>query len=125
MSPLLMYIAEGPNPSRSTLTYSADAEPVVHGEVFSVDDAEALTSDPATAALLKEVETDYNEKSRTELEEMARDAGVSNPDDFDQYPTEGTLAVAIEQAGEPEEQPAEAASPPVETAPEPQPEEGQ
>jgi hypothetical protein len=131
MSRLLMYVAEGPNPSRSTLTYNVDEEPVVHGGVISVEDDvfDALTSDPATAPLLKEVDTDYSDKSRNELEEAARNAGVSDPDDYDQYPTEGTLAVAIERSGEQAtETPAQEsvqAAPEPEAVPEPQPEEGQ
>jgi len=103
----VMFISGSPNPANDTFVPDPDSGEVIqHGGTFEVDDQalEALKANPHTAGLLKEVDTDYSQMSRAELEEHASNAGVQDADDLERYPTEGMLAVAIEQQ---EDQPQE------------------
>jgi hypothetical protein len=106
MSKQVMFISSSPNPARDTFK-PADQDAVPHGGTFEVEDEayEALVGDPHIAPLLKEVDTDYAAMSRAELEEAASNAGVPNPDDLEAFPTVGSLAAAIETAGEVHEEP--------------------
>jgi len=135
MTHLLMFISSSPHPFNDGLVFDPDnnQEPVMHGGTFTAEDDryDVLTADPYTASLIQEVTTDYSTMSRAELEQAARDAGVEDPDDWEQYPTEGSLSVAIEAANAPGAQQASVApetAPPAEPGadePTPPPQEGQ
>jgi len=102
MSHLLMFISSSPHPYGDGLVYDPDGDDVtvLHGGTFTVQDDryDVLTADPYTAGLVQEVSTDYSQMTRAELEQAARDAGIDNPDDWEYYPTDGSLSAAIETA---------------------------
>ena len=97
---LLMFIGPGALPDNDQLTYDPQVGPVIHGSTFTLDDTtyEALSSNPYIAPYLMEVDTDYTDATRAELEQTASDAGIEDPGDYDLYPHEGSLAAAIELA---------------------------
>jgi hypothetical protein len=97
-----MYFGQTVYPAQDALVFDPEQDPVRHGETFTVDDArfEELMAFPVSPTLLKEVSTDYSDKSREELEQMASDAGVLSPDNFVLYPTDASLAAAIELAAD-------------------------
>ena len=98
---LMMFFGPGTIPDNDELVYNAAEEPVFHGDNFTItDDAEydGLVADPYINPYIKDVETDYSDKSRAELEQMASDAGIQNPGDLEAYPRNGSLAAAIESA---------------------------
>jgi hypothetical protein len=94
----LMFVGQSAIPYGDTFVY--DSESVTHGGTFTVDQDtyDQLAANEAVRDVLKEVDTDYSSQSRAELEEAAGNAGVPTPEDAEMYPTEGSLAVAIEDA---------------------------
>jgi len=115
----LQFAGQTPNPERDTFVYDASGDPpgvVTHGGTFEATDEqfEAFMNNEHTITLLKEVDQDYSQSSRSELEQQARDAGIENPEDHEAYPTDGTLALAIaatKDEGEEPEAEAEVAEP--------------
>jgi hypothetical protein len=117
----LMYFGQSVYPANDTLVLDADQDPIAHGETFTVDDArfEELMAYPVSPTLFKEVSTDYSDKSREELEQMASDAGVLSPNNLDLYPTSASLAAAIELSSDEPVEPVQAVEVAEETVDEP------
>jgi len=99
---LLQFVGQTALPYHDRLVYAAGEDPVEHGGTFTADDATfaLLTEDPNVGPVLQEVTTDYSSMSRAELEQAASDAGIENSDDLEVFPTNGSLAVAIEVSQE-------------------------